>query len=36
MVYETEMLRDYEEYCKDCYYEGKTPKSIHEWLAGEE
>lgn len=34
MDYETQLA--YEEYCVDCYYEGRVPKSIWAWLAGEE
>lgn len=30
------MLWAYEEYCADCYCEGRVPKPYHAWLAGEE
>ena len=30
------MLWAYEEYCADCYAEGKTPVSYWAWLAGEQ
>lgn len=31
-----ETLRAYEEYKIDCYWEGRTPVSLHAWLEGEE
>lgn len=31
-----EILMAYEEYCMDCRYEGRSPKSIWAWLEGEE
>ena len=31
-----EILLTYEEYCVDCYYEGRSPKSIWAWFEGEE
>lgn len=31
-----ELVLAYEEYCVDCYYEGKTPVSFWAWLGGEE
>lgn len=30
------MYQAYEEYCVDCYAEGKTPVSYWAWLGGEE
>lgn len=29
-----ELVQAYEEYCVDCYYEGKTPVSYWAWLGG--
>lgn len=31
-----ELLLAYEEYCVDCYAEGRTPVSYWAWLGGEE
>lgn len=31
-----ELLLAYEEYCVDCYSEGRTPVSYWAWLGGEE
>lgn len=31
-----EMLKAYEEYKTDCYWEGRTPVSYYEWLEGKE
>ncbi len=33
---DTNTLRAYEEYQIDCYFEGKIPVSIWEWLMGKE
>lgn len=30
-MYTTEIQIAYEEYCIDCYYEGKTPEPIWVW-----
>lgn len=34
MTYEIQLA--YDEYCEDCRWEGRTPKSIWEWWEGEE
>lgn len=31
-----ETLIAYEEYCADCYAEGKRPKPFWAWIAGEQ
>jgi hypothetical protein len=31
-----ELVQAYEEYCVDCYNEGKTPVSYWAWLGGEQ
>lgn len=35
-MYNYEIQLAYEEYCIDCYCEGKTPKSFWAWMNGEE
>ncbi len=32
----TEILWAYEEYCADCKAEGRVPKSLWQWLDGEQ
>ena len=32
----TELLYAYEEYCIDCYYEGRIPQPYHKWIEGRE
>jgi hypothetical protein len=34
MYYELQLA--YDEYCEDCRWEGRTPKSFWAWLEGEE
>lgn len=31
-MYTVEIQLAYEEYCIDCYYEGRTPKPIWVWV----
>jgi hypothetical protein len=35
-MFSVEILRAYEEYQLECYYEGRTPVSFWAWLGGEE